>query len=102
MKQCWKKVSLGNCCSGFIRRSLRCSRKDLSHSSNTKLSQVQSDSNTAAVSLGCRSKNPDIKTITTQIDASAIKAWIFCKNVCGRPEVDIVRWMSSAGEYCSL
>ena len=41
-------------------------------------------------------------TMVIQVDASAINACIFPKNVCGRLEVRMVRLMSSAPEYCSL
>ena len=67
-----------------------------------KLSQVDDASKTAALSFGKRSKNPDIRTITTHSDASAWKSCTLIRNECGRPDVVAVSEISSAPECCSV
>src|SRR5271155_1528099 len=74
----------------------------LSHSSSRKLSQVDEASNTAALILGNRSKNPDIRTIVTH---NAASAWKFCtlvRNNCRRPDDIMLNSINSAGECCSV
>ena len=89
--QCLKNVSLGRRFNGGNVRSLRYSRYALSHSSNRKLSQVEDASNTAALRLGCRSKNPDISTEVTESDASDWKFCTLVRNECGMPDAEMVR-----------